>query len=43
MTNQNICCCCGEEHGFDDMHNIKIKGKNKKICNECVTSVKGLL
>ena len=43
MTNPNICCCCGEEHGLDDMHDIKIKGKNKKICKECATSVKGLI
>ena len=43
MTNPSVCCCCSEEHGLDDMHDIKIKGKNKKICKECITSVKGLL
>ena len=28
MTNPNICCCCGEEHGLDDMHDIKIKSNS---------------
>ena len=43
MTEPNVCCCCGEEHGFDDLYDVKIKGKDKKICKECATSVKGLI
>ena len=41
MTNPNVCCCCGEEHGLDDMHDVKIKGKNKKICKECAIKLVG--
>ena len=38
-----ICCCCGEEHDLDEVHDVEIKGENKKICQECVTAVKGLI
>ena len=37
-----VCCCCGEENGLDNLHNVKIKGENKKICKGCVTAIKGL-
>jgi hypothetical protein len=36
------CFCCGEEHGLDDLQDIKIKGESKKICKGCVTAIKGL-
>ena len=42
MIKSNMCCCCGEKNTHDNMHDIKIKGKNKKICKECATSIKGL-
>lgn len=38
-----ICPVCGEEHGLDDIHTVKIKGKEKKICKECVMAIKGIL
>lgn len=43
MEECNICCCCGEEHGLDKIHDVEIKGENKKICKECATSIKGFL
>ena len=43
MKEKNICILCGEEHGFDDIHTIKIRGKDKKICKGCVTAIKGLV
>jgi hypothetical protein len=36
-----VCCVCGEEHGMDDIHEIEIKGENKKICKGCATAIKG--
>ena len=41
--NSYICCVCGEEHGFEDIHEIKIKGKIKSICKECADAVHGLV
>jgi hypothetical protein len=42
MEKKHVCLVCGEEHGFDDIHHMKIKGKTKKICKECATAIKGL-
>ncbi len=45
-SNENdmyLCCVCGEEHGFDDIHEIEIKGDIKRICKECADTVHGLL
>jgi hypothetical protein len=38
---KHICLVCGEEHGFDDIHIIEIKGKKRKICKGCATAIKG--
>ena len=38
-----LCCVCGEEHGFDDIHEIEIKGEIKNICKECADTVHGLV
>ena len=43
MVECYVCCCCGEEHGFDDIHEIEIKGETKKFCKECVTAIKGFI
>jgi len=43
MEEKHICLVCGEEHGFNDIHTIEIKGKQKKICKGCATSIKGLM
>ena len=40
---QCYCCdVCGKEHGLDDLKDIEIKGKTRKICKECVTAIKGI-
>jgi len=38
-----VCCVCGEEHGLDEIHHIETKGKEKKICKECATAIKGII
>jgi hypothetical protein len=38
-----ICVLCGEEHGLEYIHSITIKGKNRNICKECATAIKGLV
>ena len=38
-----ICCVCGEEHGFEDIHEIEIKGEMKNICKQCADTVHGLV
>jgi hypothetical protein len=43
MEKKHVCILCGEEHGLDHMHFVKIKGKNRNICKECATSIKGLV
>jgi len=43
MKDKHVCLVCGKEHGLDDIHIIKIKGKEKKICKECATSIIGLI
>jgi len=37
-------CCdvCGEEHGFDDLKIVKVKGRTQRICKECVAAIKGI-
>lgn len=37
------CCVCGEECGGDTLHEIDIKGDTKKICDECVDTIHGLM
>jgi len=41
MKDKKTCIVCGEEHGFDDIHTIEIKGKNRNICKGCVAAIKG--
>lgn len=41
MAENNVCCVCGKEHPSPDLKKIKIKGKTKQICKECVTAIKG--
>ena len=42
IDKKHVCLVCGEEHGFDDIHIINIKGKPRKICKGCATAIKGL-
>jgi hypothetical protein len=35
------CDICGCEASEEKIKHIEIKGKVKKICEECVTSIKG--
>jgi hypothetical protein len=39
------CNCCVCENKFNDreVKHIEIKGKVKDICDECLTSIKGLI
>jgi hypothetical protein len=39
MAKCAICACEAEE---EEMHQVKVKGKVKKICEQCVTAIKGL-
>jgi hypothetical protein len=43
MDNKYMCSICGELHSADEMHDVNIKGKLKKICKECATAIKGLV
>lgn len=42
MEEKHFCIVCGEEHGFDDIHELEINGETKKICKGCATAIKGL-
>jgi hypothetical protein len=37
-----ICCVCGEEHGLGDLHDVKIIGEIKKVCDGCADTIHGL-
>jgi hypothetical protein len=39
----NLCCLCGEEFGLDDLHDVEVKSDTKKICDECLDTVHGLV
>jgi len=43
IDESHICLVCGEEHGLDDIHQIEIKGKVRKICKGCATAIKGII
>jgi hypothetical protein len=36
------CAVCSCEVGEKDIEHIEVKGKVKKICQECVAAIKGL-
>lgn len=38
-----LCCLCGEEFELDDLHDVEVKGEAKQICDECATTVHGLV
>jgi hypothetical protein len=45
-TSQNdwsTCCVCGEESTVNKLQVLEIKGETKKICNECLDSIHGLV
>jgi hypothetical protein len=39
MTRCEVCACDVEE---EHLKHVKVKGKVKKICEQCVTAIKGL-
>jgi len=43
MEEGPVCLVCGEEHGFDDIHELEIKGKTRKICKGCAAAIKGII
>ena len=36
------CCVCGAEEKKGNMKKVDIKGKQKYVCEGCVTAIKGL-
>jgi hypothetical protein len=38
-----LCCVCGEEHELSELNDVEIKGQIKKVCEECVDTVHGLI
>jgi hypothetical protein len=38
-----LCCVCREQFGLDDLQDVDIKGETKKVCDECVDTVHGLI
>jgi len=42
-NDQDICCVCGEECNIEDLREVDIRSETKKICNECVDIIHGLL
>ncbi len=38
---EDVCCVCGEKHGLNDLADVEINGKMKKICNGCADAVHG--
>jgi hypothetical protein len=36
------CAVCACEVGDEELEHIEVKGKVKKVCQECVTAIKGL-
>ena len=43
MDDKYLCSICGEAHDENEMHELTIKGKSKKICKQCATAIKGLV
>jgi hypothetical protein len=37
------CAVCGCDVEEGHLHHVKVKGKIKKICEQCVTAIKGLV
>lgn len=40
---KEYCCVCGEKHDSNKIHEIEVKGKTKKICDECAETIHGLI
>jgi hypothetical protein len=40
---KDICCVCGEECDIEDLHEVDIRSEIKKICDECVDTIHGLM
>jgi hypothetical protein len=43
MNDKYLCSICGEAYDEDEMHELTIRGKTKKICKGCATAIKGLM
>ena len=41
--NMSYCCVCGDECDDNSFHELDIKGETKKICNECIDTIYGLM
>ena len=42
VENMQECCVCGHEADEKKMKKVNIKGKQKYVCEGCVTAIKGL-
>ena len=42
-NDQDICCVCGEECNIEYLHEVDIRNETKKICNECIDTIHGLM
>jgi len=42
-NSQYLCCVCGEECNIEHLQEVDIRSETKKICNECVDTIHGLI
>lgn len=42
-NDQDFCCVCGEVSDIEDLYEVDIRNERKKICNECVDTIHGLM
>jgi hypothetical protein len=42
-NDQDFCCLCGQVYDIENLRKLDIKSETKKICNECVDTIHGLL
>jgi len=42
-NSQDLCCVCGEECNIEDLREVDIRSETKKICNECIDTIHGLV
>lgn len=43
MDQQERCCVCGTYYPAEQLKQFVVKGKTRKICEECATHIHGLV
>ena len=43
MTEEMMCCVCESKLEKENIKKVDIKGKTKNICDECATTIMGLM